>query len=326
VVLGFLAAIVIAPAVEDIVPELLCAALLLPLVLLLGATAAQLLPASVNSTIARLRVALAALAIPLAVFFGFALGPSFERFIFSGDFKLWLSAGKGSALGAWTLLLLPVATGIVMLAAPAVGVRAPRGRQELRYAPVLRLIAGGTLATALALVAALGLSALGADPRATLLGTYVQRNAMVVGFVMGFAIIPIIYTITEDALSSVPEHLRAGSLALGATRWQTAVRIVVPTATSGIFSALMIGLGRAVGETMIVLMAAGNTPIMDWNIFDGLRSLSANIAVELPEAVRDSTHYRVLFLTALVLFAITFTLNTVAELVRLRFRRRSYQL
>ena len=85
---------------------------------------------------------------------------------------------------------------------------------------------------------------------------------------------------------------------------------------SGLFSAVMIGLGRAVGETMIVLMAAGNTPILDWNIFNGFRTLSANIAVELPEAVRNSTHYRTLFLAALVLFVMTFVLNTVAEIVR----------
>jgi phosphate transport system permease protein len=158
------------------------------------------------------------------------------------------------------------------------------------------------------------------------LDIYVQRNALIVGFVMGFAIIPIIYTLSDDALSSVPEHLRSASLGAGATQWQTATRIIIPTAMSGLFSALMIGLGRAVGETMIVLMALGNTPIMDWNIFNGARTLSANIAVELPEAVRNSTHYRTLFLAALVLFTMTFVLNTVAELVRLRFRKRAYQL
>jgi phosphate transport system permease protein len=143
---------------------------------------------------------------------------------------------------------------------------------------------------------------------------------------MGFAVIPIIYTLAEDALSSVPAHLRLASLGAGATQWQTASRVVVPTAMSGLFSALMIGLGRAVGETMIVLMAAGNTPLMSWNIFDGFRTLSANIAVELPEAVRDSTHYRTLFLAGLCLFAMTFALNTLAEIVRQRVRRRSYQL
>jgi phosphate transport system permease protein len=164
------------------------------------------------------------------------------------------------------------------------------------------------------------------DPRGGLLGTYVQRNALVVGFVMGFAIIPIIYTIAEDALTAVPSHLRAASLGAGATPWQTATRIVLPTAMSGLFSAVMIGLGRAVGETMIVLMAAGNTPVLQMNVFNGFRTLSANIAVELPEAVRDSTHYRTLFLAALLLFAMTFIVNTVAEIVRLRFRKRSAQI
>ena len=129
---------------------------------------------------------------------------------------------------------------------------------------------------------------LGGDYRGWLLTalglTYDQRNSLVVGVAMGFAVIPIIFTIAEDSLANVPQHLRAGSLALGATRWQTALRIVLPTASPGIFSAIMIGFGRAVGETMIVLMATGNTPVMDWNIFNGFRALSANIAVELPEA------------------------------------------
>ena len=88
----------------------------------------------------------------------------------------------------------------------------------------------------------------------------------------------------------------------------------------------MIGLGRAVGETMIVLMAAGNTPIMNWNIFEGFETLSMAIATELPEAAKNSTHYRTLFLAALTLFAITFVVNTVAEVVRQRFRRRAYEL
>jgi phosphate transport system permease protein len=172
------------------------------------------------------------------------------------------------------------------------------------------------------------LTVAGADPRGAgmFMDTYVQRNALIVGFVMGFAIIPIIYTIAEDALSAVPEHLRAASLGAGATQWQTAIRIVLPAAMSGLFTAIMIGLGRAVGETMIVLMAAGNTPILEMNIFNGFRTLSANIAVELPEAVRDSTHYRTLFLAALILFSITFAINTLAETIRLRFRKRSAQV
>jgi phosphate transport system permease protein len=142
-----------------------------------------------------------------------------------------------------------------------------------------------------------------------------QRNAVVVGIMMGFAVIPIIFTIAEDAMSNVPKALRSGSLALGASRWQTAMRIVLPTASAGIFSAIMIGLGRAIGETMIVVMATGNTPIMGMNPFDGMRTLSANIAKEMPEAPVDSTLFRTLFLSALLLFAMTFIINTIAELM-----------
>ncbi len=150
---------------------------------------------------------------------------------------------------------------------------------------------------------------------------YDQRNSLVVGIVMGFAVIPIIFTICEDAFSSVPAHLVAASLACGATAWQTAIQVVLPAAGSGVFSALMVGFGRAIGETMIVLMATGNTPIMDGSIFNGFRALSANIAVEIPEAPIGGTHYRVLFLTALLLFCMTFIVNTIAEVVRSRLRR-----
>jgi phosphate transport system permease protein len=151
---------------------------------------------------------------------------------------------------------------------------------------------------------------------------YTQRNSLVVGFMMGFAVIPIIFTIAEDALSNVPENLKSASLALGASRWQTAVRVILPTASAGVFSALMIGLGRAVGETMIVVMATGNTPIMDLNIFSGMRTLSANIAVELPEAPHGGTLYRTLFLGAMILFLMTFCINTLAEVLRQRLRER----
>ncbi len=149
-----------------------------------------------------------------------------------------------------------------------------------------------------------------------------QRNAFVVGFVMGFAVIPIIFTISEDALSNVPEAFRSGSLALGASRWQTAVRVVLPTAAAGIFSAVMIGFGRAVGETMIVVMATGNVPVTELNPFTGMRTLSANIAVELPEAPQFGTLYRTLFLGAMLLFLMTFFVNTVAEVMRQRLRER----
>ncbi|MCY3542358.1 MAG: ABC transporter permease subunit [Gammaproteobacteria bacterium] len=151
---------------------------------------------------------------------------------------------------------------------------------------------------------------------------YDQRNALIIGIAMGFAVIPTIFSISEDAIYGVPRHLVHGSLALGATRWQTLVRVVLLTASPGIFSAVMIGMGRAVGETMIVLMATGNTPIMDINLFQGMRTFAANIAVEMPESEVGSTHFRILFLTALVLFVITFLFNTIAEIVRQRLRAR----
>ena len=152
--------------------------------------------------------------------------------------------------------------------------------------------------------------------------TYEQRNSLVVGIAMGFAVTPTIFSITEDAIFQVPRHLTSGSLALGATPWQTLTRVVLLTASPGIFSAVMIGLGRAVGETMIVLMATGNTAVMDFSIFTGFRTLSANIGVEMPEAGVGETHYRLLFLSALVLFAFTFFVNTLAELVRQRLREK----
>jgi len=152
--------------------------------------------------------------------------------------------------------------------------------------------------------------------------SYDQRNAMVVGCAMGFAVIPTIFSIAEDAIYGVPKSLSDGSLALGATPWQTLTRVILPTASPGMFSGVMIGLGRAVGETMIVLMATGNTPIMDWNLFEGMRTLAANIAVEIPESALHSSHYRILFLAALVLFMFTFVVNTGAELIRQRLREK----
>ena len=149
-----------------------------------------------------------------------------------------------------------------------------------------------------------------------------QRNALVVGFAMGFAVIPTIFTIAEDAIFSVPKHLSDGSLALGATSWQTLIHVVLLTASPGIFSAVMMGLGRAVGETMIVLMATGNTPLIDWNILEGMRTLSATIAVEMPESEVGSSHFRILFLAALILLVFTFVVNSLAEWVRQRLREK----
>ena len=149
-----------------------------------------------------------------------------------------------------------------------------------------------------------------------------QRNSIIIAFGLGFTVIPIIFSIAEDSLSNVPYNMTAASMALGASRWQTLWRVVLPSASPGIFAAMMIGFGRAVGETMIVLMATGNTPILDWSPLNGMRTLSANIAVEIPEAPVGGTLYRVLFLCAVLLFLLTFTVNTAAELVRQRLRKR----
>ena len=223
-----------------------------------------------------------------------------------------------------SLILLPIMVGVVCLCWQAL----PRSMKHFETFGldlfVMTIIVGGTVALCLGFNSSIETIVFGGDYKLWLherLGlVYDQRNAIVIGFAMGFAVIPIIFSIAEDSLSNVPRHLVAGSLALGATQWQTLTRLVLISASPGIFSALMIGLGRAIGETMIVLMATGNTPIMDWSIFNGFRTLSANIAVEMPEAPHGGTLYRILFLSGLLLFAFTFMINTVAEVIRQRLR------
>ncbi|NUQ52417.1 MAG: ABC transporter permease subunit [Phycisphaerales bacterium] len=246
--------------------------------------------------------------------------------------RTWLDGGFGGPWPGWVLVLIgPVAVVLSVLNAKFVS-RA--FHEKLLHLPRLTAALGETARFVLLIGATLGVSAgvaallsgAGFDPRDSVFGSFNQRNTLVVGIIMGFAVIPIIYTISEDALSSVPDSLRSASLGSGATPWQTAVRIVMPVAASGIFSAVMIGFGRAAGETMIVVMATGNTATMKWNVFEGFRTLSATIAVELPEAPVGSAHFRVLFLCGLVLFAMTFILNTTAEAVRQHFRKRSAAL
>jgi phosphate transport system permease protein len=241
---------------------------------------------------------------------------------------LWLAPMVEKIVPA--LFVFPLVTVGLILASVAIWRKVPvHVRNRVKFGTEVFLLIP---VVAAALWISLGLGnileswALADDYRAWILKTlgltYDQRNSLVVGFAMGFAVIPIIFTIAEDSLANVPPHLAAGSLALGATRWQTAIGVILPTASPGIFSAIMIGFGRAVGETMIVLMATGNTPVKDWSPFNGFRALSANIAVELPEAPHASTHYRVLFLAALLLFVMTFIVNTAAEVVRLRLRKK----
>lgn len=243
---------------------------------------------------------------------------------------LWLAPLVGKYLPAIFSLLVIVP--IVILAVGFLWMQMPlerRNRIPAGIAPVV-LIAPIVLAITLAFMLSQPLEqALFAKHGGSLVSwlrsegiDYQAQNALIIGLIMGFAVIAPIFSISEDALFAVPRHLVNGSLALGATPWQTLTRVVLPTASPGIFSALMIGFGRAVGETMIVLMATGNTPIMDLSIFNGMRTLSANVAVEMGEAEVGSTHFRILFLSALVLFVMTFVLNTAAEVVRSRLRKK----
>ncbi|MGJ7472865.1 ABC transporter permease subunit [Pseudomonas fulva] len=247
----------------------------------------------------------------LGFFAGLFLAPYLEGHL-PGVFSLFLLMPVGILLAGFTWSRLP----------ESIRLRVPDGWEAAILIPVILLT--GWLA--------LGMSPhleswfFGGDMRLWItndLGiTYDQRNALVVGIAMGFAVIPNIYSIAEDAVFSVPRSLTLGSLALGATPWQTLTRVVILTASPGIFSALMIGMGRAVGETMIVLMATGNTPVMEMNLFEGMRTLAANVAVEMPESEVGGSHYRVLFLAALVLLMFTFVMNTLAELIRQRLRKK----
>jgi len=333
VVLGFIAALILAPIVETWIVAIFFAFVVIPGGLFFSAYLWQLLPSPVALRFGGLpKFALIFVTIFIFGYVAYAAAPIFEAIFFAGDLKAWANGEIGSSVPFTAMLAFPFAFLTVYLGLDKV-VTAQLGfilRGENRTAAgladmarwVVTLVIAGIISYVLAAV----LVGIGADPRGGIVDTYVQRNTLVVGFAMGFAVIPIIYTISEDALNAVPEHLRAASLACGATQWQTSINVILPTAMSGVFSAIMIGMGRAVGETMIVVMAAGNTPLLEWNVFNGLRALSANIAVELSEAVRDSTLYRMLFLAALTLFVMTFIVNTLAELVRQRFRKRAAQL
>lgn len=144
-------------------------------------------------------------------------------------------------------------------------------------------------------------------------GTTFRLNSFVGGLGMAMAVIPLIYTITEDALSAVPPFMSSASLALGASRWQTAWKVLLPSAAPGVFAALILGFGRAFGETMIALMATGNAALVSANIFESVRTMSATIGSEMAEVEFRGIHYGVLFLIGSVLFVVTFSLNALAE-------------
>jgi len=330
VILGFLAGLWLAPFVEDNLVGIFLMMLGMPIGVLIAAYSWQRLPEKIRFIIPDGWEG--AMLIPAIILIGWVtltLGPMLEMWWFDGD-----ATQYGNYLGPWLdQNLYLVIAGLLFPWIILYISRSEKFEKQVNklsneklksFAPlgvsIITCIIFGALLSPLVenilfdgnVTAALKDASIAFD----------QRNSVVVGLAMGFAVIPTIFSIAEDALFAVPKHLVNGSLALGATSWQTLTRVVILTASPGIFSAVMIGLGRAVGETMIVLMATGNTPVMDFSIFQGMRTLSANIAVEMPESEVDSTHYRVLFLAALVLFAFTFLFNTVAEIVRQRLRRK----
>ncbi len=332
VVLGYVAAIVVAPYLQAHLMAVLLAMLVIPLSFVIAGNLWNLLPVEKLVRFESLRLLGLVACLPVAFMVVRWLSPLCEQILFQGSILRWLNARAGNAASGWFLLLTPMMLLIVcmLMFGPlaqwqrAIAMRhTPRG-----YAlfSLLRLTVVIAAVIVFAWVTAAIISGLGLDLRGYVFDSYQDRNALLVGFALGFCVIPIVYTISDDALQAVPKQLRSASLGCGATPLQTTLRVVVPSAMSGLFSAVMIGLGRAVGETMVVLCAAGNTPLMEFNPFNGFKTLSAALATELPEAAKGSTHFRTLFLAAVLLFFMTLVVNTIAEYVRIRFRKRSSQL
>lgn len=149
-----------------------------------------------------------------------------------------------------------------------------------------------------------------------------RLNAFVAGVALGLAVIPLIFSIAEDALTSVPRSYTQAALALGSSKWQAAWQVVLPAAVPGVFAAVVLGFGRAIGETMVVLMASGNASIVSWDIFDSTRTMTATIAAELAETVIGGPHYRILFLIGALLFVVTFISNMAGDIVMNRLKLR----
>jgi len=216
-----------------------------------------------------------------------------------------------------TLVALLFAAPIGILAALYTTTFAPKWAREV-LKPVIEILAG-IPSVVVGFFALMILASL----LQTVFGLEYRLNSIVGGLGLALCVIPIIYTLSEDAINAVPKYLTEGSLALGATKWETNFLVVLPAATPGIFAALLLGLGRAFGETMIVLMATGNAALLDTALTNPVRTLSASIGAEMAEVVQGDLHYSVLFFLGMVLFAFSFALNAIAEFyVRERLMKR----
>jgi phosphate transport system permease protein len=239
--------------------------------------------------------------------------------------SIWQPVSEIPKFGIWPLILGTIKVTIVaMVVAVPLGVGAalyvseyarPRTREIVK--PVVELLAGIPSVV-------LGFFAL------MVMATWFQHlfnlesrlNALVSGVALSFAVIPVIFTLAEEALRAVPRSYIEASTALGAARWQTVVRVVLPAASPGIAAGVALGLGRAVGETMIVLMASGNAAIVSGNFADSTRTIAATIAAELAEVVFGGAHYTVLFFLGTLLFLATFAVNTVGDWAIRRMKRK----
>jgi phosphate transport system permease protein len=240
--------------------------------------------------------------------------------------KDWQPVSLEPKYGLWPLLVGSLkVTFIALLLAGPIGIFAalytstfaPKWARE-GMKPVIEILAGfpSVVVGFFALVVL-------ASILQNLFGFQYRLNAFTGGVAMALAVVPIVYTVSEDALAAVPKALTEASLALGATRWETALFIVLPAATPGIFAAMILGFGRAFGETMIVLMATGNAALLTPSLTDPVRTLSATIGAEMAEVVFGDIHYRVLFFIGALLFIISFSLNAIAEFfVRHRLMKR----
>lgn len=216
-----------------------------------------------------------------------------------------------------TVIALLLATPIGVLAAIFVAFFAPLWLREA-IKPIVELLAGFPSVV----IGFFCLMVVGSFVQETL-GTTYRLNAFVAGIGLAIAIVPVIFTIAEDGLANLPRQLWEAGLALGARPWQVVARILVPAATPALFAAVLLGFGRSFGETMIVLMASGNAPLLSWSPVEPVRTMAATIGAEMGEVVWGSLHYSILFLIGLLLFAVTFTLNSIAELwVRQRLLKR----